>query len=94
MRRTHECRRCGEITFCLAETGPTYRCTRKELCDSCIVEGLLTKRILVTEYREEDWTTPRSATCGECGQERYDEEGNIDARVLEGMKCGHCAYGG
>ena len=33
------------------------------------------------------------ARCGECGEVRLDEEGEIDARVEAGMKCGVCAYG-
>jgi hypothetical protein len=32
------------------------------------------------------------ATCHECGTERYDETGAIEARVAAGMKCGRCAY--
>ena len=33
--------------------------------------------------------------CPECGQVRYqDGTTDIDERVLAGMKCGPCAYGG
>ena len=34
-----------------------------------------------------------AATCGECGEIRIDEYGDVDARVEAGMKCGVCAYG-
>ena len=34
-----------------------------------------------------------TASCGECGDVVYDEDGNVDGRVLAGMKCGWCAYG-
>ena len=32
------------------------------------------------------------ATCRECEEVRLDENGDIDARVEAGMKCGVCAY--
>ena len=35
----------------------------------------------------------RATACGECGDVVYDEDGNVDGRVLAGMKCGRCAYG-
>jgi hypothetical protein len=31
--------------------------------------------------------------CGECGEVRRDEDGELDARIRAGMKCGWCAYG-
>ena len=42
-----------------------------------------------------DWTeeAEAKATCGECGEVRLDADGEIDARVEGGMKCGVCAYG-
>ena len=30
--------------------------------------------------------------CKECGEIRYDEEGNLDSRIQAGMKCTICAY--
>ena len=30
--------------------------------------------------------------CPECGEVRYDEEGNLDSRIQAGMKCTICAY--
>ena len=32
-------------------------------------------------------------TCPDCGEVRYDEDGEPSARVQAGMKCGQCAYG-
>ena len=31
--------------------------------------------------------------CPDCGEVRYDEDGEPSARVQAGMKCGVCAYG-
>ena len=31
--------------------------------------------------------------CQDCGEVRTDEDGDLDARVEAGMKCGACAYG-
>lgn len=33
-----------------------------------------------------------AARCRECEEVRMDEYGDIDARVVAGMKCGVCAY--
>ena len=35
----------------------------------------------------------KDITCIECDEIRIDENGDLDARVQAGMKCGVCAYG-
>ena len=35
----------------------------------------------------------KDVTCIECYEIRIDEDGELDARVEAGMKCGVCAYG-
>jgi hypothetical protein len=37
-------------------------------------------------------TMSESERCKECGEIRYDEEGNLDSRIQAGMKCTICAY--
>ena len=36
--------------------------------------------------------TVEPTSCPECGEIRYDEEGNLDSRIQAGMKCTICAY--
>ena len=48
------------------------------------------------QYREEaefDEDIELKYTCQDCGEVRYDEDGEPSARVHAGMKCGACAYG-